>query len=397
LAAIKPEGRYILRLAFVSNFLNHHQVHLCNQFYNSCEEFYFIATEKIPPNRLRMGYEDMDSTYPYVIRMYEDKLQRHTAYYIIKNFDVVIFGSCPSRLIELRMRQNMLSFIYMERFLRNGLWHRFIPSTRKRIQDRVVKYKDKNVYVLCAGAYTSYDLYICGFMDKCYKWGYFPEVPYVNKKELMKKKDSSHSNILWAGRLMGSKCTQDVIFLARKLMKQRYNFNINIIGSGRMEKQLHMLVRILGLSEHFHFLGAMPPDKVKKYMEEANIFIFTSNYKEGWGAVVNEAMSSGCAVVASHAAGSTPYLIKHKKNGLVYQSGNINDLYRRVSKLIQSPELQYTYGTNAYDTMISLWSPQIAAERFIQIAKNILVGKRAWYRKGPCSRAYIIKEDWYPI
>ena len=33
--------------AHFSNYLNHHQVCLCNQFYNRCEEFYFIATENI--------------------------------------------------------------------------------------------------------------------------------------------------------------------------------------------------------------------------------------------------------------------------------------------------------------------------------------------------------------
>ncbi|NLL00469.1 MAG: glycosyltransferase family 4 protein [Clostridiales bacterium] len=386
-----------MKLAFVSNYLNHHQVHLCNQFYNNCEEFYFIATEKIPLDRLEMGYEDMDSKYPYVIRIYEDNHLKYAAYYIIKTFDVVIFGACPTKLIELRMKNNMLSFIYIERLLKKGLWYRYIPSTRKKIEDRVLKYKDRKLYVLCASAYTSYDLYLCGFMGKCYKWGYFTEVAHVNKSELMNKKDKSHCKILWVGRLINGKCTKDVIFLAKILMKQKLNFTIDIIGGGKYEKQLHMLVELLGLSERINFLGVMSPDKVKEYMEKANIFLCTSNFKEGWGAVINEAMSSGCAVVASHAIGSVPYLIEHKRNGLIYRSGNINDLSRKVIWLIKNPKLQFTYGMKAYDTMVNRWSPEQAAGRFIEICKNLMAERQIWYRNGPCSRAYIIKEDWYPL
>lgn len=343
-----------------------------------------------------MGYEDMDSKYSYVIKMYENNYLKYSAYYIIKTFDVVIFGACSPGLIELRMKNNMLSFIYTERFLKKGLWYRFIPSTRKKILDRVVKYKDKNLHVLCASAYASFDLYLCGFMDKCYKWGYFTEVPLVSQAMLMQKKDISHNKILWVGRLINGKCTKDIIFLAKKLMCKNHNFTINIIGSGNYERQLHMLVKLLGLSKKIHFLGAVSPDKVKEYMEEANIFLFTSNFKEGWGAVMNEAMSSGCAVVTSHAVGSAPYLIEHKKNGLIYQSGNINDLYRKVSLLINNPKLQYIYGSNAYATMVNTWSPEVAAYRFIEFTKYLMCGKYKYYRNGPCSRAYIINEDWYP-
>ena len=48
-------------------------------------------------------------------------------------------------------------------------------------------------------------------------------------------------------------------------------------------------------------------------MEQANIFIISSTHEEGWGAVVNEAMNSGCVVIGSHAAGAVPFLIENAK------------------------------------------------------------------------------------
>ncbi len=386
-----------MRLAVVSNYLNHHQSYLCNELYNLCEEFYFIATEKIPEKRLQMGYEDMNYKYPYVIRMYEDKRQSYAAESIIKTFDVVIFGSCPSKLVKLRMEENKHSFINMERLFKKGQWRRFLPTTRKKITDRVLKYKNKNLYVLCSSAYASYDLSLCGFKDKCYKWGYFTQVPKVNGAELMRNKDASFCKILWAGRFIRCKRIKDAIFLAKQLTDRGYSFTMDIIGSGGSQKQLNMLVNILGLTGKVNFLGSMAPDKVRTYMERANIFICTSNFKEGWGTVVNEAMSSGCAVAASNAAGSVPYLIRHKRNGLVYKAGDVNDLYRKVIRLLNHPELQYIYGISAYRTMADIWSPEVAARRLVEVSRNLICENHICYQYGPCSKAYIIKEDWYPV
>ena len=48
-----------MKLCFISNFLNHHQLPICNAFYNLLhEDFYFIASEKIPEERLKLGYQD---------------------------------------------------------------------------------------------------------------------------------------------------------------------------------------------------------------------------------------------------------------------------------------------------------------------------------------------------
>ena len=61
-------------------------------------------------------------------------------------------------------------------------------------------------------------------------------------------------------------------------------------------------------------------------MEKSSIYLFTSNFDEGWGAVLNESMNSACAVISSHAAGATPFLISHNINGLLYTSGDVDEL-----------------------------------------------------------------------
>lgn len=132
-------------------------------------------------------------------------------------------------------------------------------------------------------------------------------------------------------------------------------------------------------------------------MERAQIFLFTSDYNEGWGAVLNEAMSNGCAVVASHAIGSVPFLIQDRENGLIYENGNFNDIYKKVSLLLKNQELQKSYGIKAYNTIFSLWNANIAAERVLKLASEIINGNKEpdIFLDGPCSKAVTIKNRWY--
>ena len=39
----------------------------------------------------------------------------------------------------------------------------------------------------------------------------------------------------------------------------------------------------------FSMLGSMTPEQVREHMEESILFLFTSDFGEGWGAVLNEA------------------------------------------------------------------------------------------------------------
>ncbi|NLX74757.1 MAG: glycosyltransferase family 4 protein [Synergistaceae bacterium] len=94
--------------------------------------------------------------------------------------------------------------------------------------------------------------------------------------------------------------------------------------------------------------------QVREEMEKANIFLFTSDRQEGWGAVLNESMKSGCAVVGSKTIGSVPFLINHEENGLIYSNDDIEDLYFNVEKLLKNEELRKKYGNNALLTTTTL-------------------------------------------
>ena len=47
--------------------------------------------------------------------------------------------------------------------------------------------------------------------------------------------------------------------------------------------------------------------------------------------------------------------------------------------------------------MINLWNAETAAERFLTLAEKLLKNENtdSLFRDGPCSKATILKNDWY--
>lgn len=379
-----------MNLIFVTNMLNHHQYALCKAFGEYFDDFKLVTTQKTTG----IGYQTAQDA-EFVLH-YENSENKENIEKLILDADTVIFGACPNNLIEIRMKENKLSFLYSERFFKKGVWRRFIPKTRKAVDERIASYKNNEMYVLCASAYLPYDLKLMGFpMEKCFKWGYFPETNKYDAEALINNKSCGKIKLLWVGRMLGLKHPDDAVKLAKKLKKSGIDFELNLVGDGAITESLKSTVKNNGLNDCVHLLGSKSTEEVRRYMEEASIFLFTSDRNEGWGAVLNEAMNSGCAVVASHAIGSVPFLINDGKNGLIYRSGDINDLYEKVKYLIDNKEKTAELGKNAYITLADLWNAKTAAERFKRLVQAIkAVNTTNLFDDGPCSKAEVLKDDW---
>ncbi len=373
-----------MKITFFSNFLNHHQLPFCLEMKKHLGNgFKFVATEEVPKERLDLGYDDMNKAYDFVVRSYEDEEE---AYKLGLESDVVIIGSAPVKYIKQRLKQKKLTFRYSERIFRPG----FNLRTWLALIKNYTILERKNVYLLCSSAYSAYDFNIAGaYINKCFKWGYFPLVNNYDLDKLFSKKHKSKKlKIIWVARFLKLKHPEKVVYLAKKLVEDNVQFEIKMIGNGEEFDSIKNMIQENHLEKYVLLLGAINNKDVRKYMEEANIFLFTSDLNEGWGAVLNEAMNSACAVVASHAIGSVPFLINHKKNGLIYEDSSLQDLYDNVKYLILNPKQIDVLGKNAYETMIKYWNASVATKRLLKLANSLLKGnKNALEKIGPCSKA----------
>ena len=371
-----------MKIAFLSNFYNHHQSNLSKKLYDLTNNQYrFIATMQLPKEQKNLGYNNLNDEF---VLFYNENNEEAQEW--IDNADVLIVGSADEKILAKRKKSNKIILRYAERPLKNGIeiwkypvrwirWHISNPSKKK-------------IYMLCASGYTASDYAKFGmFRNKTFKWGYFPELKKYNDfNSFMMNKDPKE--ILWCGRLLDWKHPEKVLKIAKWLRRDGYNFHISIIGNGEMEDYLKKYIIDNNLEQYVTMLGGMSPEKVRQFMERAGIYLFTSNRKEGWGAVLNEAMNSGCAVVASNEIGAVPYLVEDNRNGLIYDCGNLNDLYTKVQTLLTSPEEQKRLGERAYYTISSEWNHDVAAERILRLIKYQLLesSEDNIYLTGPCSR-----------
>ena len=157
-----------------------------------------------------------------------------------------------------------------------------------------------------------------------------------------------------------------------------------MLGTGKLEEKTKQKIHQLNLDDVLEVVGQVPSDKVKDYMEKANIFIGTSDKNEGWGAVINESMNAACAIVANKKMGSVPFLIGDDNRGFMYE--DYQDLENKVKKLIDDKELRKEFSKNAYDYITTKWTGELAAENIIKTFEDVMNNREISVKEGPASR-----------
>lgn len=374
-----------MKIAFCSNYLNHHQLPMCESFYKLCgDDFKFIVFAKFNERRKEIGYEDMSGKYDFVINISDSKERLYEGLKFINEADAVIYGSFPERCIEKRLNDNKLTFRYSERIFRKSARDVYnIKLPFKIIRSRL-KIK-KCEYLLAAGAYSAGDYNLIGaYKNKSFKWGYFPEVKKFDAEEVIKKRRDGKIKLLWVGRMINLKRPEQALYVLKKLREDGIDAYLDYVGTGNLILSLTSLAVQYNVDKYVTFCGAVAYNKVADYMKKADIFLFTSNQLEGWGTVLNEAMGCAAATVASVEAGATLYLAKHGENAFIYD-GSKQELYKYAKMLALDENLREGMQKKAYDTMINEWCAPVAAKRFLEFAKNLLSGKTVPYENGPLS------------
>ena len=381
-----------MTFTFVSNYINHHQIPLCDALYERLGRgFAFIQTMPMEAERVEMGWGVAENEIPYVMCLYEDEYECLKR---IMESDVVLFGwTGREDIVMPRLQSGKTTLRVSERLYREGQWKAVSPRGLIAKYMEHIRYRKENVCMLCAGAYAASDFHLIGaYPDKLFKWGYFTKLrTYGDGAFAAMKPKEGPLQIVWAGRFIPLKHPEYAVRLGAALQKNGHAFRIHMLGGGEMEAALKQEIRREGLSESFVFYGYTGPEQVRDVMEKCHIHLFTSNHLEGWGAVVNEGMNSGCVEVVDARVGAAPFLIRHGENGLLYQSGSYDEMEALVFDLFENWEARRAMGRAAYETIRDMWNAEHAAAALLQFSDRLRQGKIVPEKEGPLSPAPVIK------
>lgn len=369
-----------MEVAYISNFLNHYQAAFANAMKRKGVTYWFLATEQVPKERLKLGFSDEFNDLSYVVNISDDPEKARD---IVKRCDLLLTAYYANELSGMRVKAGGITFVVSERL--------FKPTSSKLVSciknaGRYIKYRyihtkygyRQACYFLLIGQYAADDYIKCGVpTDRILKFAYFPELSHFEERSYLPEEEV---RFLWIGRLINWKHPDCAIRVVEKLSQEGYKVRLTMVGNGPMEDKLRAMAR----GYNIDLVGGVPFERVRDYLHDADIYLFTSDYGEGWGCVLNEAMSEGVAAVASIQAGATTFLTEHSVNGIVYD-GSEDGLYRAALRYVQNPELIELMGRKGRDTMESTWNADVAVEHLLRQYERIKAGVAPEQLDGPCS------------
>ncbi|MDR2547402.1 MAG: glycosyltransferase family 4 protein [Lachnospiraceae bacterium] len=367
-------------ITFVSNYINHHQLPFCDACFSQLGDgFVFIQTQPMETERLRSGWSDEGEKRGYLRYSYGKDEAIEEVFRLIDQSDVVLAGWCEDDVVEAaiqkRVMDEKLTFRISERIFREGRWKVISPRGLIRNYHERTRHRRRPYYLLSVGSYTAGDFrLIQSFPGKKYRWGYFPATIHYGEELWQKKQTEEKIRIVWAGRFIPLKRPEQMIRLLHDLRRDGHEVVLDMIGGGEMEEELREMAARCQVSQAVNFHGVCPPQQVREIMEEGHIFVLTSNRREGWGAVLNEAMNSGCAVVASSQAGATGFLIDDGVNGFAYHRGSYKQMYSLVKRLCDHPAEREQIARRGYQTITEQWNGEDAATELLICAEVLLKG-----------------------
>lgn len=377
-----------MKLAFYINYLNHHQVVLTDAFYNELgDDFVCVCTKTTKKSELKGG--DDFSSREYCINAADSKEGFNLALKYAREAEICVFGAESLRFAVERAQNNLsgISFEVGERWFKKGLVNVFSPRFIKWLILYYKYFRSSNFYRLCASAFASRDVNLFGaYKDRCFKWGYFIKLGNRDSYTIGQSYSDSDDvlRIMWCSRFLTWKHPELPVKLAARLKQKGYRFILDMFGDGEELDAMKRLAKKLHVEDVVNFCGSRPNNHIVSEMRSHDLFIFTSDRNEGWGVVLNEAMSNGCTVIGSDEIGSVPYLIEDGVNGCVFKSCDIDSLELKVIYLIDHPEERRRMAQNAYLAMQSVWSAENAAKSFLALIDDNMITSPV---TGPCSLA----------
>lgn len=209
----------------------------------------------------------------------------------------------------------------------------------------------------------------CGYPErKIIPFAYFVEP--LESMEILKREDQIF-HLIYIGQCIYRKGV-DLLLNALSQINN-IEWRLDIIGDGNKRKALERQVNNLNIKEKVRFLGVINNRDVMQILGKYDLLLLPSR-RDGWGAVVNEALLLGVPVICSNLCGAAD-LISCEERGAVFKAGS-------VSSLKIALEIQFSLGLASIKRKqnIQRWAncikPESGAVYFLQNLYALNTDKR---------------------
>jgi glycosyltransferase involved in cell wall biosynthesis len=138
-------------------------------------------------------------------------------------------------------------------------------------------------------------------------------------------------------------------------------------GEADYERGLREQADRLGIADRVDFVGFIPD--ITRELERADLLVHSSVLADPLNTVVLEGMAAGVPVIATDTGGHVEYL-RDGREGLVYRTGDVQDLAGALRRASEDPELRRRVAAGARDRAREL-TPAAVAERWMALYRRL--------------------------
>jgi glycosyltransferase involved in cell wall biosynthesis len=224
---------------------------------------------------------------------------------------------------------------------------------------------------------TKIDAYLCStnFYRELFVQAGFPSdkivvMPhFIQQRSLHNVLKKTGDYALFIGRLDPEKGVNTLLAAWRLL-----DFPLKIRGNGRMDEKAREFIRQHNLN-NIEFLGRMEELELLDLIGNARFLVMPSEgYYETFGLVIIEAYSRGVPVVASN-IGVVPELVADNQTGLLFESGNAQDLANKAKWMWDHPFEADVMGGNGLSTYKDRFTQDQCYKTLIEIYEKVINSK----------------------
>jgi len=187
-------------------------------------------------------------------------------------------------------------------------------------------------------------------------------------------KSMEEGNIFYAGNLLKNKGINHLIEAFPKILKQKPQARLHIVGDGDYRKNLEELAMKFGVEKETTFHGRVPHERIRDFYRRANVVVFPPTGMEQFGMVGLESMVLGRPVVGSR-IGGIPDWLEDGRTGFLVEPGNPDQIAEKVIRILTDVKLAESMGRHGREKAEREFDVKKHIEELVKIYKMVLDGK----------------------
>jgi glycosyltransferase involved in cell wall biosynthesis len=160
--------------------------------------------------------------------------------------------------------------------------------------------------------------------SRIFPFAYVTERPVITEEKYAESMDREAFRILFLGRILRLKDGVTAIRALQRLSTSEWQFDV--VGDGPDQERWKKAAAHSGVANRIRFRPTVDNGLVGNLLQQADLLLLPSR-KDGWGAVINEALMCGVPVICSDNCGAAD-LLREPWRGSTFKAGSVASLRR---------------------------------------------------------------------